>query len=266
MRTLFQSAGLLGAVLLHAALGVAFAQTPAPAPAPAPKPAAAGQRTLRLLPLGETPPFEQEIRNGIRFELEPKAGSVPPRQVVLGEGETAPVIRLNLNRVSEFVPLPVGTAPVTLREKTTTPDAQPTPWLTLNPPETGNVQALVWRDPGKPWTKPRTLLLPDSAAAFPAGRLRIINLLPVEAALIIGADNEVVAPGKTLTREVAVGKDLPFHVAYRDPTGTLKQFYSSAILLNAGERGQVVLYRADTETPRRPARVKVISEAVPGGG
>jgi hypothetical protein len=256
---------LLGAVLLSAAPG-ASAQTPAPAPAPAAKPAAAGQRTLRLLPLGETPPFQQEIRNGIRFELEPEAGSVPPRQVVLGDGETAPVIRLNLNRVSESVPLPVGIAPVTLREKPTAPEAQPTPWLTLHPPETGNVQALVWRDPGKPWTKPRTLLLPDSGAAFPAGRLRIINLLPLEAALIIGPDNEVVAPGKTRIRAVAVGKDLPLHVAYRDPTGTLKRFYSSSILLNAGERSQVVLYLADTEKPRRPARVKVINEAAPGGG
>jgi hypothetical protein len=239
------------------------AQAPTPVP-PAAKPATAGQRALRLLPLGEPPPFEQEVRDGIRYELEPKAGSIPPREVMVGEGETARAIRLNLNRASETVPLPPGTAPLVLRKPASAAEPQPKPWLTLRPPETGDLLALVWRDRGKLWAEPRVLLLPDSAEVFPAGRLRIINLLPFEAALIIGTDNAVVAPGKAAIRGVAVGKDLPFHVAYRDPAGKLQRFHSSAILLNAGERGQVVIYRADGESSRRPARVMVVNETPPG--
>lgn len=267
MKTRFRYSSWAGAVLLAAGLGVAFAQEPAvPVPAAGTKPAAASQRMLRLLPLGEAPPFEQEVKDGIRYELEPETGSIPPRQVLAGAGETAPVVRLNMNRISEAVRLPAGVAPVVLRAVAGTPDTAPTPWLTLRPPETGDVLALLWRDPKKPWSQARAMLLPDSAAALPAGRFRVINLLPVEAALTIDGKNELVAPGRAFVREVTVGKDLPFQVAYRDPTGKLKQFHSAAILLNAGERGQVLLYLADGKAPRRPARVKVISEIAPPVG
>jgi len=267
MSTVLSILGRVAAALLVATVGSALAQAPAPVPSPAPeaKPVTAGQRSLRLLPLGEQPPFQQEVRNGIRYELEPAAGSVPPRQVVLGEGETARACRLHLTGATGAGRLPGGTRPVVLREMGTTPEAQPTPWLTLRPPETGNLLALIWRDPKKPWAKPQALLLPDSGAAFPAGQLRIVNLLPLEAALVIGGKNELVGPGKTVVRAVEVGKDLPFHVAYRDPVGKLQRFHSAAILLNAGERGEVVIYRADSESPRRPARVIVINETIPGG-
>ena len=110
---------------------IAFAQAPA---TPAKKPTA-GQRSLRLLPLGEPPPFRQDVRDGVRYELEPDPGSVPPRQVVLGEGDTITTIRLNLGRASEPIKLPVGTAPATLRSVALSPDAPTAPWLTLQPPE-----------------------------------------------------------------------------------------------------------------------------------
>ncbi|MCF7734613.1 MAG: hypothetical protein K9N23_23220 [Akkermansiaceae bacterium] len=229
---------------------------------PAAKPAVS-HRFLRLLPVGEPPPYEEEVRDGIRYEVEPAPNSIPPRQIVLGEGETAITLRLNLSRVTEPVKLPVGTAPVVLRVVGTSPDVLPVPWFTLRPPETGNVLALLWRDPGKPWSKPRSLLLPDSAAAFPAGNIRIVNLLPVETAVILGKDRIVAGAGKTVLRAIAVGTDLPLQVAYRTQAGKLQGFHSGSVLLNPNDRTQVVVYRADGENPRRPAKVVVFNEATP---
>lgn len=261
-RPLSSPAAILRAVLLTfgATAAVAFAQAPA---APAAKPAA-GQRSLRLLPLGEPPPFRQDVRDGVRYELEPDPGSIPPRQVVLGEGDTISTIRLNLGRATEPVKLPLGTAPANLRSVALAPDAPAVPWLTLQPPESGDLLALLWRDPGKPWSQPRSLLLPDSAAAFPAGNIRIVNLLPVETALICGEDRMLLASGKSLLRAIPVGADLPLQIAYREQGGQLKRFHSGSILLNQGERAQVVLHRADGENPRQPAKVVIFSEATPG--
>ncbi|MEM9237940.1 MAG: hypothetical protein AAGB14_14295, partial [Verrucomicrobiota bacterium] len=35
-------------------------------------------RQMRLLTVGERPPFRQEIRDGVRYELPPPPGSLPP--------------------------------------------------------------------------------------------------------------------------------------------------------------------------------------------
>jgi hypothetical protein len=56
--------------------------------------------SLRLLALGELPPFRQEIRDGVRRELDPPAGSVPPRMLEAGlpaaaeQDAKAPAFRL----------------------------------------------------------------------------------------------------------------------------------------------------------------------------
>ena len=57
-------------------------------------------RQVRLLALGELPPFQQEIRDNVRYELEPPAGSIPPREVMLGFG----------GKASEPMPLRLGHA------------------------------------------------------------------------------------------------------------------------------------------------------------
>lgn len=220
-------------------------------------------RSLRLLPLGEPPPFRQDIRDGVRYELEPAAGSIPPRQVRLGEGESPTLIRLNLGRATEPVKIPGGTVPAILREAKAVVDPATKPWLTLRPPETGDVLALIWRAPGTQWDKPQCLILPDSAAAFPAGSIRIVNLLPVETALLIGAERVLLGPARSLVKAIAIGTDLPLQIAFKNNLGQYQRFYSGAVLLNPNERAQIFTHRADGEKPRQPAKVVVFSEAAP---
>jgi len=247
---------VLSLLILTTALGGAQDGGDAPKPKP--------PRLLRLLPLGEPPPFRQDVRDGVRYELEPAPGSIPPRQIRFGEGDTAILIRLNLGRASESIKIPAGTAPVLFRESTTAPDDRTTPpWLTLHPPEAGDVIAVIWRDPGTRWSVPHSLLFSDSAAALPAGSIRIVNLLPVDAALIFGADRVILTPGKALVKALPISTDLPIQLAFKNSTGQFQHFYSGAVLLNANERAQVFIHRADGEKPRQPAKVVTFNETAP---
>ena len=245
-------------------LVLAITSVPAQESPPAAKPGTAA-RSLRLLPLGEPPPFRQKVIDGVRQEQEPDARNIPPREVVLGKGETAVKIRLNLGRATEAMKVRVGTAPVILSipPAPTDADATPKPWLTIRPPETGDVLALTWRDPEKTWAQARVLVLPDSAAAFPAGNVRIVNLLPVEAAVILGTDQVLIPSGTTLLRAIPIAADLAIRIAFKNAAGQLQQFHSGSILLNPNERAQVFLHRADGEKPRQPAKVIIFSEATP---
>jgi hypothetical protein len=222
---------------------------------------ARAKRTLRILTLGDAPPFRQEVRDGVRYELEPPAGSVPPRQVAFGEAASES-IRLNLGRVSEPVPIPAGALPFTLRLQTD-PAEEPKPWLRVSLPELGNVIALVWRDPGTPWDRPRALLLPENPEVFPAGSLRLVNLTAAPMAVILGSERLPLSPGQVLVKPLQVGEDVSVQLAYNDAAGSVRRFYSSSVLLNEGERAQLLIHRADGEKPRQPVKVVTLNERVP---
>jgi hypothetical protein len=220
-------------------------------------------RGLRLLPLGETPPFRQDVRDGVRYELEPAPGSTPPRQVRHGTGETAVILRLNLGRASEPVKIADGTTAAVFRDASAPDDPLSKPWLSVALPEAGDVLAVIWRDPATRWTQPRALIFADSAVVFPAGTIRIVNLLPTEAALIIGTERLLLGPGKSLLRAIPGHADLPLQVAFKNAAGQYQRFYSGAVLLNANERAQVFIHRADGEKPRQAAKVVTFNEAAP---
>lgn len=218
-------------------------------------------RTVRFLPLGEAPPFRQEIRDGIRYELEPPAGSIPPREVSLTIGKiSVPSVRLSLGRISLPAGLPNGVEPVAVRRTEDSPTGQP--WMSLTLPETGNVLVLVWRDPGKLWDKPRWLILSDGPD-FAAGKLRLSNLSPVEIRFIIGEEKIALTPGKVHLIAVPIGRDVPVQIAWVDASGNAQRIYSSAIVQNEGERGELMVYRADGEEPRQPLKVLPLRERAP---
>ncbi len=214
-------------------------------------------RTLRLLPLGDAPPFLQEIRDGVRYELEPPAGSIPPRQVSAGAGESAANVRLNLGRISDTIPLPEGAVAFPLHA-----GEGEAPWLRLELPEQGDLLALFWRPRGAAWTEPRVKLLPDSPEAFPAGTVRLVNLTRAAVAAVVGKQSVALAAGDARSVKLPAGEDVPLQLAVRQPTGEPRTFFSSAVLLNPGERGHVIVYLADGEKPRQPVKVFTLNEPV----
>lgn len=260
--------GRIAAVLV-ALLAPLAAQEPGPgeigeigAPIELPPP---GARLLRLLPLGDSPPFRQEVRDGVRFELEPPPGSVPPRQLLWGDAESPRAVRLNLGQVSEPVPIPAGAVPFTLREPVPAdgPAEAAPPWARITLPESGNVLVLLWRDAAAPWSRPRSMLLPEAATTFPAGSLRLVNLTATTIAVVLGAERTALTPGQVVVKPLATGSDVPLQLAYSDAAGNVRRFHSTTVMLNEGERGQIFIHRADGERPRQPVKVVTLSERAP---
>jgi hypothetical protein len=235
-----------------------FAQTAEEPAKPASPP-----RQVRFLPVGDLPPFRQEVRDGVRYELEPPAGSIPPREVMLGFGEeeqqAAP---LSLGRVSAPLKAPAGAGPLLVRRKNDSAEAEP--WLRLERPETGDFLVLLWRDPAKgTWDQVRSLVLPDSREAAPAGQMRVVNLSPVTVGVVFAGEKIALQAGKTYRRQLTVGKESEIQLGAVDAKGTLTRFHSGTVFQNPGERTLVVIYRADGVQPRRPLKAVIQREPLP---
>lgn len=238
-------------------------QTEGAAEKPAPPP-----RQVRFLPVGDLPPFRQEVRDGVRYELEPPAGSIPPREVVLGFGDgeeeaaTGRSAPLLLGRITEPLRVPAGAGPLLVRRRNDAADSEP--WLRVERPESGDFLVMLWRDPTKgDWGKVRALVLPDGPEAAPADKVRIVNLAPVTIGVVFGGEKIALPAGKSYQRSVAPGKEADFQLGAVDAKGKLVRFHAGTVFQNPGERTLVLVYRADGVQPRRPLKALVRREAVP---
>lgn len=228
------------------------------AAAPEGKPAA---RHVRLLALGESPPFRQEIRDNVRYELDPPKGSIPPREVTVGSGESvSEPMALRLGQITAPVKVTAGVGALAIRRSDDPSDSKP--WLSVKPPETGDFLVYVFRDPNKKtWDDAVSLVVPDGDGT-PAGTVRIANLFPLAVHVAWGGESLVLGPGKSILREAKPGAEIPFQILVPDESGALKRYYSGGVNQNQGERGFVTIYRADGFSPRRPVKVSMLREPV----
>lgn len=218
-------------------------------------------RHARFLALGDLPPFRQEIRDGVSYELDPPPGSIPPRQVIPGFGEeSAKALPLRIGFITPPVKVPEGEGTLTLRRAEDKPDAAP--WLEVKRPEDGDFLVLLFRATGKAtWDEASFIVVPDGAAS-PAGSVRITNLFPQSVRVVWGAEGIMLPAGKSVLRTVASGAELPFQIVIPDASGSMKAYFSGTVTQNQGERGFVTIYRADGEKPRRPLKVSMLREPV----
>ena len=219
-------------------------------------------RHLRLLALGDSPTFRQVIRDGVRYEAEPPAGSIPPREVILGfDEEASEPIPLSLGRISEPVKVPVGAGTLSLRRSGEGPES--TAWLKMNRPENGDFLALIWRaSPKVTWENAVSLIVPDGRVGAPAGTVQIANLFPRAVRVMWGEEALTLPARKTIRKNVQPGAEIVFQILVPNEAGRMTRYYSSSVMQNAGERGFVVIYQADGEMPRRPVKVLSFREPV----
>ena len=217
-------------------------------------------RQVRFLALGELPPFQQEIRDNVRYELEPPPGSIPPREVMLGYGgENSEPTPLRLGQLSAPLKAPPGAGPLVLALRDAAKGDEP--WLRLDRPESGDFLVLLWRDPTQAtWQKARSLVLPDDAVS---GSVRYINISPAAVGITIGGEKLLLESGKMFARKVAVGAEQPFEIYLPDTTGVPKRLHAGVVLQNPGERTLVLIYLADGLNRRRPLKVTVLREQAP---
>jgi hypothetical protein len=216
-------------------------------------------RHARFLALGESPPFRQEIRDGVRYELDPPPGSVPPREIVVGFGgeeETAAELPLRLGFITGRVEVPAGEGTIGLR------GGDGAPWVTVKRPASGDFMVYLFRGTGaKTWNEVSSLVVADGSGT-PAGKVRITNLFPQSVRVVWGTEASVLGSGKSMLRDARPGSEVAFQILVRDEAGGLRRYFSGGVNQNPGERGWLTIYRADGESPRRPLKVSMLREPV----
>lgn len=224
--------------------------------------AQSGPRTIRFLPLGDMPPYRQEIRDGVAYELEPPPGSIPPREVVFGSNKNGDdESPLSLGRVSAPMKIAQGRGQLSLRRKGEGDKAAA--WLNVEKPEQGDFLVLLWRDPEKKsWDSPRALILADSAEAAPAGTVRVVNISPVTLAIVFEGEKIALPVGKSWQKAVPAGKEATIQIGAVDATGNLRRIHAGSVFQNAGERTLVAVYKADGVDPRRALKAVVQRESI----
>lgn len=223
--------------------------------------------SLRVLPLGNRAPFTQVVRDGVRHEVDPPEGSLPPREVAVGmvapEGaekkpeEKEKLMRLRLGEASGSIRIPrPDPAAVALKDQ-----EKGKLWLKQGLAAGKSTLLVVWRA-GKTWDETRSLALDDSPEALPPGSARVVNVAPVEVKMIWGAQRLRVLPGKSVNlRYPEGGKAVPLEILYTDKTGALRPCLSTTVEADPSKRRQWFVYRADRSDARTPVQVLPLAEA-----
>ncbi|MBN8459530.1 MAG: hypothetical protein J0M04_17005 [Verrucomicrobia bacterium] len=215
---------------------------------------------LRVLALGDPPPFVQEVRNGVRYEVAPPAGEIPPRNAgILPGGSTAgaPIgIRVRLGRVSEQVEFTLPN-----RNVAGILDDEGDKWLEVPLHECGASLVLAWRK-GKTWKEAAALVIPDDATARAEGSIHLTNLAAGPMAVVIGEEKIRLNPGVTITRQQAVGSPaLPLEISYPSATGGLVLCHTAMLEPVGGTFKRFIIHMADGKRPKLPVKVVRIEEA-----
>jgi hypothetical protein len=246
----------LGSFLVPAALWIATLATSSA------QEAGVEEISLRVLPLGDRAPFTQEIRDGVRHEIDPPEGSLPPREVSVGiltpkEADTKPeekLMRLRLGEVSAAIRMPRPEQPVvTLRDQNKL-------WLKQGLAAAKSTLLVVWRA-DKTWEETRSLALDDTAEAVPRDSCRVVNVAPLEVKLIWGTQRLRLLAGKSIVLKSAEGAArTQLEILYTDASGNLRPCLSTTVEADPGNRRQWFVFHADRADARTPIQVQPLSE------
>lgn len=218
-------------------------------------------RKVRFLAVGDMPPFRQEIRDGVRYELEAEPGTIPPREIQIPLGEEKPLnTMLSLGNFSSSLTIPAGTAQLVLQTKKAQDLIE---WHQVAIPAQGDSLVVLWRDPKKnTWDAARSAVIGDDLLAFPSGSVRLINILPTTARFLF-ADQTIDLKAGGLKVLPLTQPTTPVQISVLDAEQQWRVVYQSGITQNPGERGNVILYRADGVSPRTPVKVLNLRERAP---
>ncbi len=222
-------------------------------------------RALRILAVGQEPPWREVIQGGRRVQVPAPAGSLPPGRLQLSNGEgieLGEAVGVKLNQISSVMPVSPGTHPL---RATGEGGLGAKPWYNLKFPSMAAGLAILWRDPGKgKWTDGcKGMVLRDDLTGFPAGRIRIVNVSRYPLGLKFGEEKGLLKPGQVLLRSGKSGAfdKVPLELSVKDKSGRWVRVISQQINQRPEHRTHVVLYTNDGEAPTRPVGAVVLRES-----
>ncbi len=216
-------------------------------------------RQMRLLTVGEDPPFRQEIRDGVRYQLPAPPGSLPPveLEVMVAAGDdrekASGSLRLRMGSMSAPVTVPGGVRPLIFRVPKAGMESEP--WHRIQPPENGDFIVVMWRgQKDNTWDKPSSFVIP---ANLPPGKASLVNVAPGTVAVVYDSEKIALPPKRPVMRTLNPGKPIGFQVGLSRGNG-FKRLVSRSLEQGPGQHSIVVFYRADGEKPRSPLGIEVI--------
>lgn len=219
-------------------------------------------RQMRLLTVGERPPFLQEIRDGVRIELPPPPGSLPPVELEIsvpteeGKEKKSGELRLRLGSISPPIEVAGGKGQVILRLSGGDEGAKP--WCRIVRPESGDFVVVLWRDQeAGTWEQPAAFVV---STDLPPGKATLVNVAPGPVAVVYDAERIGLAPGRPSLRDLVPGKPIGLQVGLQQG-GQFKRLVSRSLEQGGREHSLVVFYRADGVKPRSPLGIKVVRVA-----
>jgi hypothetical protein len=220
---------------------------------------------LRVLPVGSRAPFEQELRDGVRYEVDPPEGSLPPRQLEAaaviepdgsgGEpGGAVREIRLRLGELSPPIEFPQPAEPrITLRDGDSA-------WLEASLADGRSTLLVAWRT-GETWDDVGVVTLDDSATAWPADHARVVNVSPAPIGVIWNGERLGIRPGRTrLLSPPENGKAAKLQVLHPRLGGGFESLLETEIAPSSRMRRQWVVFRSDRDDARRPFQILSLAE------
>lgn len=221
---------------------------------------------VRFLALGGKMVWKGKVNEeGIIIGKPPKPGSLPPIPLFLKSGDQIDLLSMRRDTLTPLMRLDPEQAGFSLlKEKK--PDA--VPWFQGKAPAAPFSLAIFFRDPKPPqtWFKPKMLMLPDDAASFPAGNLRLTNVSDHMMVFRIGGKKGKfygVKPGYNSIKPIKTGVnqiEIAFEV--QGVKGPISVFKNN-LRVQAGQRLQLVCYKGDGKGVQNAVKCFYFPEPLP---
>ncbi len=222
---------------------------------------------LRVLTVGNRAPFQQVVRDGVRYEVDPPEGSLPPRRVAVGaagaemEGDQAEdVVTLRLGEIS---------APVTIPASGDSADSPPmvvlrdgdSGGLWLKAPLLPDPRTLlvVWRV-GKEWSQVKFLPLAESSQALPKDSTRVINVTPGDVGVTWAGEKILLKAGKHVRLDFPTGAEAGHLLIQYAAGGKPVTAIDTMVENSPGTLRQWIVFKADRPDARQPVQVLPLAE------
>ncbi|MEJ6829911.1 MAG: hypothetical protein QNK61_06930 [Akkermansiaceae bacterium] len=215
---------------------------------------------VRVVCLGDPPPFVAREENGVMVGQEAPAGSVPPREVSFSgatvRAEVPETTKLRVRRMTKYIEVANKALPVTIQ-------ADNKAWVKLPAPVSPMTVAL-FRDRSEKklsWDKVGQKAFKDDLRSFPEGKVRFINMtrVPIAIKMVEAGKAYSVNPGSLKM----MGADEGFtvgnnHVAVATKkAGGWKEMFKNRIKLLPRHRLSVYFYESDRQDPKGGIKLKV---------
>ncbi|MDB4639435.1 hypothetical protein OAE58_00090 [Akkermansiaceae bacterium] len=216
---------------------------------------------VRILPVGDMPPWQEKIQNGVRVQIPPPPGALPIEKATMAISESrGETLSLVLGKMTKYLPLDGSLPSVQLFEDKF---MKGDPWVkAANRPGTQSLMLLI-RDPrqAKPsWKTPIAKMIPDDLISFPPESLRFANISASKIVVRIDeAPAFTLSPGDIVIKKQQAGK-VTLLIGTANEGQRPKRIYKNRLTIKDGERTGIFIYRSDGKAADEAPKIRFFPE------